>query len=129
MRKSVIILLLLASILFVSCSNSSLITKDVEFTGKVLGDLCNDTGKCIPHLEIFPQGFSFDYSDWAKVTPYYNKNVKVKGDLISNIEVYSCEDDYNDGLQHPINEKCETPGVKYYKANTYLKINSIEIVE
>ncbi|MCK5039832.1 MAG: hypothetical protein KAR87_02595 [Candidatus Aenigmarchaeota archaeon] len=129
MKKFIIALLLISSILISGCSNSKIITQDIEISGKIYGNLCNGAGKCIESLVIFPQGFNFDYSDWNKVKPYFNKTVKIKGDLISEVDIYSCEEDYFDGSQHPVNEKCDIPGMKYYTTNTYLKIDSIELIE
>lgn len=116
---------------FTGCSNSNpdLITKDIEVTGTITGDLCEGVGKCIPFLVIYPAGLSFEYSDWVKVKPLFGQEVRISGDIVSEIEVYSCEDDYFDGMQHPINEKCDIPDLKYYETNTYLKVNSIEQIQ
>lgn len=128
-RPTITIILLLLSLIFITgCYNSKLITKDVKVTGFIYGIQCNGSGKCIESMAISPQDFSFDYSDWNKVKPYFNKNVSIKGDLISEITIYSCKD-YNDGLQHPVNEACEIPGVKYYQSRTYIKVDSIEPID
>ncbi len=129
-KQNIIWLFLLFCVILISgCSNSKLLTEEIEISGLISGEQCNGREKCIDSLVIFPQGFNFDYSDWNKVQPYFNKSVKIKGDIISEIDIYSCEEDYFDGSQHPLNYKCEIPGLKYYTTNTYIKVDSIELVE
>jgi hypothetical protein len=118
--------ILVLSIIICGCANPNLTTKDIEVTGTITGDQCNDGGKCIEFYTIIPQNIEFQYSDWDKIKPYFEKKVTIKGDLISQVNTYSCKDDYHDGMQHPINHRCEIPGMKYYVAKTYLTIDSIE---
>ncbi len=133
MKKNVtiFIFLLFFVLCFTGCSNSKLITKNLTITGTIYGQSCDNgiRGKCIENYNIFPDGFTFHHNDYNQVRPYLNKTVTIKGNLISEINVYSCEEDYNDGLQHPINNICKYPQVKYYEATKYFDIETIEIKE
>ncbi len=127
---NVSILLLIVLVFITGCSNSKLITKDIEITGNIKGNLCEQPVKCIPFVRIEPPslfGLDLEFDDMEVVKPYINQNktVKIKGDIISMVDVVSCA-----GRMDQISDpNCEAfANLKYYTAKRYIKVESIELI-
>jgi len=122
-----VILLVFVSILLAGCSNAPLVNEDITLSGIVLGSDCEGVGKCVDTgYFLYPMGIAFDRADWEEVKPFLNKTVAVTGDLTSTVNLFSCEADYFDGMQHEVNYVCEgLEDVSYYETHTYFHVKEI----